>query len=334
MGRSTNLRSAGLTAALQKTPQIKQNSSGDQAVKLYLHAFEAFILKTPRHPKKQPYEDNAESHDLERAAEEVTSLHAGAIIEPNSSSTNWRPVVVLPTYNEIQNLPQLVESVWQHAPGIQIVVVDDASPDGTGAWVAAMAKRREPLHLIARPAKLGLGSAYRAGWNWALERDFDPILTMDADFSHQPHYLPQLFGLLHQGADVAIGSRYVPGGGISDWPWNRRLLSWTANRMTRLLLRIPVRDATAGFRAYRRHVLEAIDPNTIRAEGYAFLEESLWRVHQAGFDCAESPILFQDRTRDQSKISRAEILRGMMTLLRLTYQTWQPSKKSREPAEQ
>ncbi|MFQ5749549.1 MAG: polyprenol monophosphomannose synthase [Planctomycetota bacterium] len=227
----------------------------------------------------------------------------------------WRPLVVLPTFNEIENLPLLLEEIQATVKEVEVLVVDDASPDGTGTWVERQG--RPGLHLLARKAKLGLGTAYRAGWHWGLERGFDPIVTMDADFSHHPRHLPAVLDLVRNGADLGIGSRYVPGGGIRNWPLHRRILSHGANLLSRFLLRLPVRDATAGFRAYRARVLQAIEPDSIRAEGYSFLEETLWRVAGCGFRCEETPIVFEDRRLGKSKISRAEIFKAAGTLLRL-----------------
>lgn len=235
------------------------------------------------------------------------------------------PLVVLPTYAEAGNLPSLVPAILAALPDAHLLVVDDASPDGTGAWVAGAAAAEPRLHLLARPAKLGLGSAYRAGWAWGLARGHDPLVTMDADWSHHPRYLPALLALLAGGADLAIGSRYVAGGGVRNWAWHRRLLSRGANLMSRLLLRLPARDATAGFRAYRAACLRAIAPEAIRAEGYSFLEESLWRVARAGRRVAETPIVFEERRHGRSKIDRREIVRAAATLLRLRFTRFRPA---------
>lgn len=236
------------------------------------------------------------------------------------------PLVVLPTYAEAGNLPSLVPAILAALPDAHLLVVDDASPDGTGAWVEHAAAAEPRLHLLARPAKLGLGSAYRAGWRWGLARGHDPLVTMDADWSHHPRYLPALLALLADGADLAIGSRYVAGGGVRNWAWHRRLLSRGANLMSRLLLRLPAHDATAGFRAYRAAGLRAIDPEAIRAEGYSFLEESLWRVDRAGLRVAETPIVFEERRHGQSKIDRREIVRAAATLLRLRFTRFRPAQ--------
>ena len=228
--------------------------------------------------------------------------------------------MILPTYDERENLPALTADIFAAAPKLEILVVDDASPDGTADWVREAQVQRPALHLLERSAKLGLGSAYRAGWCWALERDYDPILTMDADYSHHPCHLPELLRLMEsEDTDVVIGSRYVTGGGVRNWSLGRRLLSRTANFGARLVLRLPARDCTSGFRAYRAGVLRAIRPEAIRAEGYSFLEESLWRVWKGGFRILETPILFEDRHGGVSKISRLEIVKGIGTLIRLRF---------------
>ncbi len=239
-----------------------------------------------------------------------------------------RPLVVLPTYNEAGSLPLLVRGILAEVPEASILVVDDASPDGTGAWVRNAAGREPRLRLLERPHKAGLGSALREGWDLALREGWDPILTMDADGSHQPRFLPLLLQALER-ADLAVGSRYCPGGSVRDWPWSRRFLSRTANRLTRAVLGLPVRDATSGFRAFRASALRALEPEHILAEGYSFLEETLWRAWHAGCRIEEVPIEFVDRRLDQSKISRGEILRAAGTLLRLR---WSRPPVQRRPA--
>lgn len=306
---------------MQESSEIEENAAPEKSEQFELHAFEAFILKTTSHTEGQPYQDDAEAHQLQGSSQKVTRGHSG-IIE-GSETTEAKPLVILPTYNEFRNLPELCAAIFQNLPSTDILVVDDASPDGTGRWVAERRRYESRLHLLSRPKKMGLGSAYRTGWLWALKRAYDPIITMDADFSHPPERLPDLLALWQQGADLAIGSRYVTGGGVRDWPWHRRVLSRGANGLTRFLLRIPVRDATAGFRAYRASGLRRMDPMSIQAEGYSFLEETLWRAHQVDLQLAETPILFCDRTRDQSKIDRREIWLGMVTLLRLFRQSLQ-----------
>jgi dolichol-phosphate mannosyltransferase len=225
-----------------------------------------------------------------------------------------RFLVVLPTYNEAENVLPLAREVLSQDPRIDVLVVDDASPDGTGDLVAA-AERDEPrLGLLRRTGKLGLGTAYLAGFRHGLEQGYEFVLTMDCDFSHNPRYLPDLLAASGD-FDLVIGSRYVPGGGIANWPLHRRLLSSFANSYTRVLLRLPTRDCTSGFRCYRREVLETVDPFAVRSSGYSFLEEMVWRVSRAGFRIGETPILFEDRRRGSSKISKREIWRAAAHVL-------------------
>ena len=225
-----------------------------------------------------------------------------------------RALVILPTYNEALNVVSMCRDVLAQDPALEVLVVDDGSPDGTGDLVAEARSEEARIHLERRPGKLGLGSAYQAGFRFALERDFDRVLTMDCDYSHHPRYLPQMLERSLE-ADLVIGSRYVRGGGVADWPRRRRLLSRFANLYTRLLLRVPVHDCTAGFRCYRREVLLHVEPFEIQASGYAFLEEMVWRVQRAGFRIREVPIVFEDRTRGDSKIDQREIYRAAWHVL-------------------
>jgi dolichol-phosphate mannosyltransferase len=225
-----------------------------------------------------------------------------------------RPLVILPTYDEAENVLPLSREILAVAPAAEILVVDDASPDGTADRVEAASRDERRLHLLRRPGKLGLGTAYLAGFRWGLERGHDPIATMDCDGSHAPRFLPALLEAARDH-DLVIGSRYVPGGGIVNWPWYRRALSAFANRYTRVLLRLPTRDNTSGYRCYRRSVLEAADPFSIRASGYAFLEEMVFRVHRAGLRIAEVPIVFEERRVGESKIGTAEIWRAAWHVL-------------------
>jgi len=217
-----------------------------------------------------------------------------------------RVLVILPTYNEADNVLDLAAQVLGQDPSIEVLVVDDNSPDGTGELVAD-AQRDEPrLHLLRRPGKLGLGTAYLAGFRYGLDAGFDRLFTMDCDFSHNPKYLPAMLAALDDH-DVVVGSRYVPGGGIENWPWPRRLLSKFANFYARTLLRLDLRDCTAGYRGYSREVLETVDPFGIRSSGYSFLEEMAWRVTRCGFSIAEIPIVFEQRKAGASKIESSEI---------------------------
>lgn len=225
-------------------------------------------------------------------------------------------VLVLPTYNERENLQALVSAVLALPVPIQIVIVDDNSPDGTGQLADELAGTCQEIRVIHRAGKLGLGTAYTAGFRWALAMGADLILTMDADFSHEPGYLPALIEA-SQRYDLVIGSRYVPGGGIRHWELHRKLLSWGANALAHVILGLQARDCTAGFRCYRRAVLEAIDLDAIRANGYSYLIEMLYNCQQLGFTVGEVPIIFVDRRLGQSKISRNEILKAGRTVLRL-----------------
>jgi dolichol-phosphate mannosyltransferase len=225
-----------------------------------------------------------------------------------------RAVVILPSYNEVENVLPLSADVLSRDPLLEVLVVDDASPDGTGDLVERAARDEPRLHLLRRAGKLGLGSAYLAGFRYALDAGADRILTMDCDYSHHPRYLPRILAELER-ADMVIGSRYVPGGGVENWGLRRRLLSRFANAYTRTLLRLPVRDCTAGFRGFRREVIERVEPFTIRASGYSFLEEMVLRVARHGFRIAEIPIVFVDRTRGSSKIDTREIYRAAWHVL-------------------
>jgi len=183
-----------------------------------------------------------------------------------------RILIILPTYNEAENVIALATEVLAQDSRIEVLVVDDNSPDGTGEIVAGAKQNMPRLHLLSRPGKLGLGTAYLAGFRYGLDNGFDLVFTMDCDFSHNPKYLPTMLSAM-QTNDMVIGSRYVPGGGIENWPWHRRLLSAFANFYARTLLRLEVRDCTAGYRGYTREVLETVDPFRIRSSGYSFLEE-------------------------------------------------------------
>jgi glycosyltransferase involved in cell wall biosynthesis len=225
-----------------------------------------------------------------------------------------RALVVIPTYNEAENVLPLARDVLAQDPSLDVLVVDDASPDGTGERVAEAGAREPRLRLLRRPGKLGLGTAYQAGFRYGLEHGYDHVITMDGDGSHAPRFLPAILAAARTH-DLVVGSRYVPGGGIANWPPHRRALSAFANFYTRTLLRLSVRDCTSGYRAYARKVLETVDPFAVRSSGYSFLEEMLHRVARAGFRIAEVPILFQDRTAGASKIDHREIYRAAWHVL-------------------
>lgn len=230
-----------------------------------------------------------------------------------------RSLVIIPTYNEAENIAPLVDSLLAMALDLHILVVDDNSPDGTGQIADNLAAAHQHcVWVLHRAGKLGLGTAYTTGFEFALERGYDRIVTMDADFSHNPRYVPSLIELTRT-CDLGIGSRYVPGGGVRLWGLHRRLLSRGANFFARTTLGLMARDCTAGFRCYQAEVLRTVDPVSIRADGYSYLVEMLWRVQRAGFRVGETPIVFTDRRRGASKISRNEILKAGSTVLRLAF---------------
>ncbi|MGC8781797.1 MAG: polyprenol monophosphomannose synthase [Anaerolineae bacterium] len=229
-----------------------------------------------------------------------------------------RAFLVLPTYNERDNLPLIVAALRALPISLHILIVDDHSPDGTGAVADELATTYPKVQVIHRPGKLGLGTAYTAGFQVALAQGAELILTMDADFSHDPRYVPALVEA-SQRFDLVIGSRYIPGGGVRHWGLQRRALSRGANAIAHRVLGLRTRDCTAGFRCYRRTVLEAINPATIRADGYSYLIELLFRCERAGFNVGEVPIIFVDRRLGRSKISQHEIFKAAFTVLRLSY---------------
>ena len=224
--------------------------------------------------------------------------------------------MVVPTYNERENVAGLLAAVRSTIPAADILVVDDNSPDGTASVVEEAASELGQIKLLRRPGKHGLGSAYRDGFAIALDEAYDAVVSMDADFSHDPASLPDLLRLLDAGADAVIGSRYVPGGDTVDWPLHRRWLSRWGNRYTSLVLGLQVRDCTSGFRAYRAEALRAIDPGSTSAEGYAFLTELVRRLVRPDFRVMETPIVFRDRRYGESKMSGRIIAESMVLVTR------------------
>lgn len=237
---------------------------------------------------------------------------------PEPSAVAGRALIIVPTYNEAENIERLVTEILAQPGPFDVVVVDDNSPDGTGRLADTLAARDERVQVIHRSAKLGLGTAYIAGFQRALQRGYGYALTMDADFSHNPRYLPALLGLM-AGCDLAIGSRYVPGGGATGCSAFRVLLSRGANAFARLALGLEARDCTAGFRCYRTQVLRAIDLDTLFSNGYSFLVEMITRCQRRGFAITELPIIFENRRLGASKISRREIGKSVYTILRLRF---------------
>lgn len=231
-----------------------------------------------------------------------------------------RILVALATYNEIENLPGLVDAVLHVLPDSDVLVIDDNSPDGTGQWCDDRSQTEPRLQCIHRSGKLGLGTATLDAARYAIAERYDVFITLDADWSHDPNYLPDLVAGL-QNADVVIGSRYCSGGDIEDWPMHRRVVSRWVNRLTRLLLKIPVQDASGAFRAYRVAKLQELCLDDIRATGYAYLEELLWHLHRAGATFYEVPIIFRERRAGTSKVGLGEGWGKLDTLLRLSRRT-------------
>ena len=221
-------------------------------------------------------------------------------------------LVVMPTYNERENVAAVLQAVRASVPSADILVVDDNSPDGTAKIVNKTSESLGRIDLLQRPGKQGLGSAYRQGFKLALERGYDVIVSMDVDFSHDPAVLPEMLRLIDAGADAVIGSRYVPGGATVDWPLHRRLLSRWGNRYTSLVLGLQVRDCTPGYRAYRADALAEIDPGSTTAEGYAFLTELARRLVRSGRRVMETPIVFADRRYGTSKMSGRIVAESML----------------------
>ena len=235
---------------------------------------------------------------------------------PMSDARAWRTIVVVPTYDERENVGPLLTAVRAALPDADVLVVDDNSPDGTADAVEAAAAELGQVKLLRRPGKHGLGSAYRTGFAQALDEGYDAVVSMDVDLSHDPAVLPELLRLLDAGADAVIGSRYVPGGDTVDWPLHRRLLSRWGNRYTSLVLGLQVRDCTSGYRAYRADALRAIEPGTTAAEGYAFLTELVRRLVNQGFRVMETPIVFRDRRYGTSKMSGRIVVESMLLVTR------------------
>lgn len=228
-----------------------------------------------------------------------------------------RPLVCIPTYNEAGNVLPLVDRIHAAAPQTDVLVIDDASPDGTGELVRDRMLKDAQLELMARPGKLGLGTAYMAGFAYGLQHGYDDVITMDADFSHPPERIPALLQAVGEGAQLAVGSRYVPGGAIEGWAVNRRVLSASANFVARQALRLRTHDCTGGFRCYSHHAVQFLVTRPLRSSGYSALVELLTRCERAGMRIVEIPITFTERVHGASKISQQEIFRAMLTIVRL-----------------
>jgi dolichol-phosphate mannosyltransferase len=230
-------------------------------------------------------------------------------------------LVTLATYNEIENLPPLVDAIFAAAPDVDILVIDDNSPDGTGRWCDTRAAADPRVRCLHRAGKLGLGTATMAGMKYAVENGYRYQVNMDADFSHDPRYVGALVEGMEQ-ADVMIGSRYVKGGAIEGWPWKRHVMSRAVNALARAALGLRARDCSGAFRCYRVSLLAQIDFDAVRSRGYSFQEEILWHLKGLGARFAETPITFADRRRGTSKIDSREALGALRILLGLGARNW------------
>ncbi len=242
-------------------------------------------------------------------------------------TNNHHTLVTLATYNEIENLPRLVEEIFAIAPQVDILVIDDNSPDGTGAWCDERAQTEPRLRCLHRAGKLGLGTATIAGMKYAIEHGYRYVLNMDADFSHHPRYLPALLAGMEDaagtaGADVMIGSRYTRGGAIEGWPLKRHMMSRGVNLYARWLLGLSAKDCSGAFRCYRTSQLARVDFDSIRSRGYSFQEEILWLLKRQGARFNETPITFADRERGISKIDAREARAALRIILALGARNW------------
>ncbi|MCW2614102.1 MAG: putative glycosyl transferase [Frankiales bacterium] len=237
-----------------------------------------------------------------------------------------RVLVIVPTFNERENLEPIAARLHAAVPSASLLVVDDGSPDGTGDIADRLAAADERVHVLHRTEKAGLGAAYIAGFAWAREQGYDVVVEMDADGSHQPEQLPRLLAALEH-ADVVLGSRWVPGGEVVNWPRSREVLSRGGNAYTRTMLGLPLRDATGGYRAYRRAVLDALPLHQVASQGYCFQVDLAWQAWRAGCEVVEVPITFVERERGESKMSRSIVAEALWRV------TWWGlrSRRSRRP---
>jgi len=243
-----------------------------------------------------------------------------------------KSLVIIPTYNERENIVELLDAVLCHLPETDVLVVDDASPDGTGDLVAARRRDDPRIHLMRRPGKAGLGTAYIEGFRWALERDYATVVSMDADFSHDPAYLPRLVEG-SRSRDLVIGSRYVPGGSTPDWKLSRRLISRVGNIVARTVLSLPVHDCTTGYKCYRREALVALDLDAIDLVGYGFLIETTYQCYLNEMSIVEIPIVFIDRREGKSKMTGTIASEALGYVLRRRWQRVRAGLMRRRNAE-
>ncbi len=233
-----------------------------------------------------------------------------------------KKIVIIPTYNEKENIEAIIRKVFSLSVHFDILIVDDGSPDGTGAIVKGLQQQFPALHILERTEKNGLGTAYIAGFKWCLERGYEYVFEMDADFSHNPEDLPRLYDACKNGADMSIGSRYVTGVNVVNWPMSRVILSYFASKYVRMITSLPIHDTTAGFVCYRISVLKRIELDKIKFRGYAFQIEMKFTAWKHGFKLTEVPIIFTDRTLGQSKISKNIIREAVWGVLALKIKSW------------
>ncbi len=268
------------------------------------------------------YPQSSDGLDTPCAAVVRTLDHAAS----RTHVTRPKTLVSIATYNEIDNLPRLVDEILLHAPDVDILVVDDNSPDGTGDWCDEQSRTNPRLHCLHRECKLGLGTATIAAMQYALRQGYGQMVNMDADFSHHPKYLPAILAGMedrgHSRVDCMIGSRYVPGGGVEGWPLRRRLMSRAVNLYARWLLGLSPRDCSGAFRCYSTRLLARIDFEAVRSRGYSFQEEILWHLKRLGCRFGETPITFVDRLQGQSKINLREALAAVGIIFVLGMRNW------------
>ena len=237
-----------------------------------------------------------------------------------------KTLVTIATYNEMENLPDLVERVFDEVPQVDVLIIDDNSPDGTGQWCHERAAEEPRLYCLRREGKLGLGTAIIAGMKYGIEHGYKFVLNMDADFSHHPKYLPDFLAGMDpeegRPVDVLIGSRYVPGGGVEGWGFKRHFMSQGVNLYSRWLLGLKPKDCSGAFRCYRTELLEKVDFDRVRSRGYSFQEEILWHLKRAGATFGETPIVFADRERGASKINSKEAVAALWIIFALGIRNW------------
>ncbi|UCR88155.1 polyprenol monophosphomannose synthase [Mycetocola spongiae] len=242
-------------------------------------------------------------------------------------------VVIIPTYNELENLPLIVGRVRAATPEVHVLVADDNSPDGTGALADTMAAEDDHIHVLHRPGKQGLGAAYKAGFAWAFDHGFERMVQMDADGSHQPEQLPAMLAKADEGYELVIGSRYIPGGKVENWPLHRLLLSRGGSAYSRIMLRLPVKDVTGGYRVFSARALRELNIDDVQSAGYNFQVDMLWHTQRAGLSITEVPITFIERVHGTSKMSGNIVFEAMWRVTRWGVQDRFGSKKTTPAAE-